>query len=55
MQSPESSLKLAGATRLEPATSCVTGRRTPAVGLDEFHCEFGWLQGTGNLFTGKNN
>jgi hypothetical protein len=26
----------------------------PVVGLDEFSYKFGWLQGTGNLFTGKN-
>jgi len=39
----------------EPATSCKTGRGTPAVGSDEFPYKFGWLRGTGNLFTGKNN
>ena len=44
---------MAGATGL--ATSCVTGRRAPAVGLDEFLYKFGWLQGTENLFTRKNN
>jgi len=55
MQSPESSLKLAGATGLEPATSCATGWRAPAVGLDEFPYKFVWLQGTRILFTGKNN
>ncbi len=46
---------MAGATGLEPATSCVTGGRAPTIGLDEFPYKFGWLQGTGNLFTGKNN
>jgi hypothetical protein len=40
---------------LEPTTSCVRGSRARPVALDEFPYKFGWLQGTGNLFTGKNN
>ena len=27
----------------------------PAFGLDEFPYKFGWLQDTGNSFTGKSN
>ena len=34
---------------------CAQVRRAPAIGLDESPCKFGWLQGTGKLFTIKNN
>ena len=39
--------------KLAPLSSRTTPERTPAVGLDELSSKFGWLQGIGKLFTGK--
>lgn len=41
--------------RFEARNLLRDGQARPAVGLCEFRYKFGWLQGTGNSFTGKNN